>query len=218
MLKTLMISAAISALTVSGALAQANPPAAQSGNQTAAAESTHMNSPKFIQAQTANEWAFSKFKGTDVLGPDNAKVGDVIDIVFDKQGKVHALIVGVGGFLGIGEKNVAIDLTAFEVVPYSTGSNTANNAGNTGAGGTGMNRNNNAGATSTTGAATSSGNTAADNDPNHVKLKVSWTKDQLKNAPDFQYYKSAANTRPAAPTTGMAPAPGGTSSVPAPRQ
>jgi sporulation protein YlmC with PRC-barrel domain len=209
MLKTLMISAAIGALTVSGALAQANPPAAQSGNQPAAAETTH--SPKFIQAQTGNEWAFSKFKGTNVLGPDNTKVGDVTDIIFDKQGKVHGLVVGVGGFLGIGEKNVAIDLSAFEVVPYSTGSNMAGS--NTGPGGTAANRN--AGATSTTGAATSSGNTAADNDPNYVKLKVSWTKDQLKNAPDFQYYKSAANTRSAAPTTGMAP--GGTTPA-APRQ
>ncbi len=53
---------------------------------------------------------FSKFKGTDVLGPDDAQVGDVNDILFDKGGKILGLIVGVGGFLGIGEKNVAIDM------------------------------------------------------------------------------------------------------------
>jgi hypothetical protein len=88
------------------------------------------------------------------------------------------LVVGVGGFLGIGEKDVAIDMSAFQVVPADTGSNT------TGTGTT----------------------TRASNDPMDVKLKVSWTKDQLKNAPDFEYYKAAAQTgdRPGG-TTGMTP-------------
>jgi hypothetical protein len=121
---------------------------------------------------------FSKFKGTDVIGPDNAKVGDVSDMIFDKSGKVLGLVVGVGGFLGIGEKNVAIDMSAFEVVPADTGS-------------------------STTGTAARGSNDLTD-----VKLKVSWNKDQLKNAADFQYYRAASQTsdRPAtSPTTGMAP-------------
>ncbi len=92
------------------------------------------------------------------------------------------MIVGVGGFLGIGEKSVAIDMSAFQVVPASTGTST------------------------------SVGAASADADPTNVKLKVSWTKDQLKNAPDFQYYKSPAATRTsdrpgASPTTGMAPRP-----------
>ena len=38
-------------------------------------------------------------------------------MLFDKNGKIDGLIVGVGGFLGIGEKNVAIDMSAFQVVP-----------------------------------------------------------------------------------------------------
>jgi sporulation protein YlmC with PRC-barrel domain len=196
MLRTFMTSAAIGALMISGAVAQANPPASQSANQPAASETAQMNGPHFLQAQTADQWAFSKFKGTNVLGPDNAKVGDVNDVIFDKQGKVHALVVGVGGFLGIGEKNVAIDLHAFQVVPYSTGMNTAPSAQNgTPSATTGTSANNNA--------------ANADNDPTRVKLKVSWTKDQLKAAPDFQYYRVAHTERPAAPspTTGMAPAP-----------
>ena len=163
-----MMSAAVSALMVSGALAQANPPANPPPAKTDAAP---MDGAKFIQAQGADQFAFSKFKGTNVLGPDNAKVGDVSDLLFEKNGKVVGLIVGVGGFLGIGEKNVAIDMSAFQMVPTDTGSS----------------------------------------DPNNVKLKVSWTKDQLKNAPDFQYYKAPARTTsqgPAgSPTTGMAPRP-----------
>src|SRR5262249_8446538 len=104
MLKTLMISAAISALMVSGALAQADmspkPPAALSAKTDAARHGT----AKFVAAKSTDQCAFSKFKGTDVLGPDNAHIGNVSDMLFDKNGKILGLIVGVGGFLGIGEK------------------------------------------------------------------------------------------------------------------
>jgi sporulation protein YlmC with PRC-barrel domain len=170
MLKSLMLSAAIGALTVSGALAQATTPANPPAATTAPAAT---NSAKFIPAQSPDQWVFSKFKGTDVVGPDNAHIGNVNDILFDKNGKIDGLIVGVGGFLGIGEKNVAIDMTGFQVVPASTGSNST---------------------------------AAANDDPTNVKLKVSWTKDQLKQAPDFQYYKAPARqTSAPSPTTGMTP-------------
>jgi sporulation protein YlmC with PRC-barrel domain len=168
MLRTLVISAAVSALMVSGAMAQDAQP---------------KDGAKFIQSQSAEQWVFSKFKGTDVLGPDNAHIGNVNDMLFDKNGKILGLIVGVGGFLGIGEKNVAIDMTAFQPVPPETGSST------TGAGGGG-------------------GGMSSNNDPTNVKLKVSWTKDELKNAPDFQYYKPPSRTTSGggpSPTTGMAP-------------
>jgi sporulation protein YlmC with PRC-barrel domain len=198
-----MISAAISALSVSGALAQATEPGSRAGNQPAAAEASHMNDPHFfLQAQTADQWAFSKFKGTDVLGPDNKRVGDVTDIIFDKHGKILGLVVGVGGFLGIGEKNVAIDLNAFKVVPYSTGINVVTTPSG--------------GATTGTSATTNNNAAALDNDPTRAKLQVTWTKDQLKAAPDFQYYRVANTQRPAAPTTGMAPRPA-TPAAPAPR-
>jgi len=111
---------------------------------------------------------------------DNAEnIGDVNDIVIGNEGAVKAVVIGVGGFLGIGEKSVAIDMSAFQPVPADTGSSTSSAV-------------------------------SSSNDPTNVKLKVSWTKDQLKNAPDFQYYKPASRTsdRPASsPTTGMAPRP-----------
>ena len=183
MLRTLMMSAAVSALMVSGALAQANPPANAPAAKNDASE-TH--SPKFIQAQGTDKLVFSKFKGSDVLGPDNQKVGSITDMLFDKSGKIDGLVVGVGGFLGIGEKNVAIDMSAFQMVPASSNSPT------TGTGGTGT------------------PSAAAAEDPTHVNLKVTWTKDQLKAAPDFQYYRPASrmSERPAgSPTTGMGPRP-----------
>jgi hypothetical protein len=187
MLKKLMISAAIGALMVSGAMAQANPPA----SPPAKTEATAPSDAKFIAAQGSDQWVFSKFKGTDVIGPDNAKVGDVTDILFDRNGKILGLVVGVGGFLGIGEKSVAIDMSAFQVMPADT---VADNTKTTAP----APRNNSPAPTATA---------AREPDPTVVKLKVSWTKDQLKSAPDFQYFKVPATTTGMSPRTSPAPAP-----------
>jgi sporulation protein YlmC with PRC-barrel domain len=64
----------------------------------------------------------SKFKGTDVIGSDNQKIGDVGDILFDKSGKVEAFVISVGGFLGIGSKEAALAPNSFDVVPDQNGS------------------------------------------------------------------------------------------------
>jgi hypothetical protein len=75
---------------------------------------------EFVAAQRADQWVFSKFTGTSVVGPDNANVGAVSDLLFDRTGKIAGVIVGVGGFLGIGAKNVAIDMSGFDVIPASS--------------------------------------------------------------------------------------------------
>ena len=58
----------------------------------------------------------SDVRGTRVYGANNENVGDINDILIDQQGDVVALVVGVGGFLGIGQKDVAIPFKAFEFV------------------------------------------------------------------------------------------------------
>src|SRR6266511_3020097 len=89
MLKKLMISAAVSALMVSGALAQASPPAMDPPKAAAPkADAAPVDAAKFISSQSTDQWVFSRFKGTDVLGPDNASVGNVNDMLFDKNGKI----------------------------------------------------------------------------------------------------------------------------------
>ena len=40
--------------------------------------------------------------------PPARTIGDINDLLFDKSGKVSAVVIGVGGFLGVGEKSVAI--------------------------------------------------------------------------------------------------------------
>jgi sporulation protein YlmC with PRC-barrel domain len=82
-----------------------------------AAPTSGSTDAKFVNSQRQDQYLASKFKGTDVIGADDKKIGDVSDILFDKDGKIDAYVVGVGGFLGIGAKDVALAPTAFQVVP-----------------------------------------------------------------------------------------------------
>ena len=53
----------------------------------------------------------SKMIGSTVYDVQNRKIGSVQDLVLDKSGKVDAVVVDVGSFLGMGGKNVAISLS-----------------------------------------------------------------------------------------------------------
>jgi hypothetical protein len=126
MMKKLMIGAAIGALAVSGAMAQSSAPSSDSGSTPPAATSTPSGGAaggqaQFISSQKPDQLLATKFKGTDVLGADNQKIGDVSDILFDKSGKIEAYVVSVGGFLGMGAKEVAMAPSAFEQVPGDNG-------------------------------------------------------------------------------------------------
>jgi PRC-barrel domain protein len=140
MLKHVMAAAAVSAFALTSALAQtSSPPASSPSTPPPAASPSTPSSPsaststpstptastagsteKFVTKQSADQHLTSKFKGTDVVGSDDKKIGDVSDILFDKDKKILAYIVGVGGFLGIGAKDVAVEPAAFQMVPGSS--------------------------------------------------------------------------------------------------
>lgn len=126
MLKRLMVTTAITGLMIAGAVAQQSSPQPTMPDKPAATAPAP-GGAQFINAQTGDQWLSSGFLGTDVVGADDAKIGDVTDILFEKDGKVVAYVVGVGGFLGIGAKNVALAPSSFQMVPASvatTGSTT----------------------------------------------------------------------------------------------
>jgi putative membrane protein len=52
----------------------------------------------------------SKLIGSTLYSSANENVGDVNDIVIDKSGNIRGVVVGVGGFLGLGEKDVLVPL------------------------------------------------------------------------------------------------------------
>src|SRR6478736_1612626 len=55
------------------------------------------------------QWRASKLVGVDVYNEGNEKIGDINEVILDKSGKVANVIIGVGGFLGMGEHYVAVD-------------------------------------------------------------------------------------------------------------
>ena len=48
----------------------------------------------------------------NVYDPSDTKIGQISDVLLNKEGKVNAFIIGVGGFLGVGEKDVAVPFDA----------------------------------------------------------------------------------------------------------
>lgn len=65
---------------------------------------------------TTDELA-SKIIGTPVydgIGTDANNLGKINDFIVNKDGSIAAVIIGVGGFLGIGEKQVAVDFHALQ--------------------------------------------------------------------------------------------------------
>ena|SRR5579864_7003059 len=118
MSRTLVVLAAVSAL-MSTALAQA-PPTSSAAPAAPAAPAASSTS-QAVPAQAADEWLTSKLKGTAVIGSDDQKIGDISDVLIDKMGHVKAFVVGIGGVLGIGAKQVALDMNAFKPMPATEG-------------------------------------------------------------------------------------------------
>jgi sporulation protein YlmC with PRC-barrel domain len=63
----------------------------------------------------ANSVTITHWYKQNVYDPSDNKIGEIMDVLVDRAGKATALIIGVGGFLGIGEKDVAVPFDAVQV-------------------------------------------------------------------------------------------------------
>jgi type IV secretory pathway VirB10-like protein len=63
---------------------------------------------QFLKEQTADDVLASSIIGKPAVNSQDETIGDVNDLVTDRSGKITAALIGVGGFLGIGEKDVAV--------------------------------------------------------------------------------------------------------------
>ena len=69
--------------------------------------------PKFIEQQEDTQLLASNLIGTTVYSATDESLGEINDILFNEDdGSISAVVVGVGGFLGIGQKNVAVSFEA----------------------------------------------------------------------------------------------------------
>jgi sporulation protein YlmC with PRC-barrel domain len=178
-MKNFLAVALMSAAIISGpAYAQTAQPADRSAP---AATTTDAAGSKMM---LKDKWRASKLMGLDVYNEANEKLGDVNELILDKDGKVSVVVIGVGGFLGMGEHDIAVTMDKLKFVETPVRTSSSAPAGTA--------REN------TTGAATGSANTAATttsttarsgtaNDwvPDHAVMNG--TKDQLKAMPQFKY-------------------------------
>jgi sporulation protein YlmC with PRC-barrel domain len=92
------------------------PPAAQPEATTAPAAGTTGPEQTIKPEQAETEVLAKDLVGSEVFGPDGKQVGTVEDLILDEQQKVNGVVVGVGGFLGIGKKEVGLDWQQAKVV------------------------------------------------------------------------------------------------------
>jgi sporulation protein YlmC with PRC-barrel domain len=167
----LLVGGLLASIALVPALAQSNPPAS---SQPPAATATP--SPTATKAQ-GNLWRASKLKGLNVYNEQNEKLGDISEILIDKSGKVDGIVIGVGGFLGMGQHDIKVEMSKLKFVdePVRT-SSTSTSTGTTGT---------NTRATTTTSSTASSAN---DHKwyPDHAILSGA-SKDQLKSMPQFKF-------------------------------
>ncbi|MBS7698412.1 MULTISPECIES: PRC-barrel domain-containing protein [unclassified Chelatococcus] len=78
----------------------------------------------YISQQTDNQLLGSKLIGASVVGNEDASIGEIEDLLIAKTGAVEGVVVGVGGFLGLGQKNVAVPMTALQMTPDGNAANT----------------------------------------------------------------------------------------------
>jgi sporulation protein YlmC with PRC-barrel domain len=117
---------ALAALAVTPALAQSvNPNPIDQPTTPLTQNSSSAMTGTFLSTQSSDQWLATKLIGLTVVDSANAKIGSVNDLVLDPSGNVTAAVIGVGGFLGIGEKNVAISFKSLNISRASDGSEKA---------------------------------------------------------------------------------------------
>jgi sporulation protein YlmC with PRC-barrel domain len=166
---------AASALLASVAFAQS--PSATTDRATTAAPAAASDTSSF-----KGNWRTSKLVGLNVYNDSNESLGSINDLLADKNGDIKAVVIGVGGFLGVGEHLVAVpmDKVKFvdEPIAYTSTSSSAPATGGARP----------STSTTTTGAATTAPAPAVKKNPwypDHAMLSA--TKEQLKAMPEFKY-------------------------------
>ena len=151
---------------------------------TATSDRANMAPAAASESSYQGDWRASKIVGLNVYNDSNENLGSINDLLTDKNGNIKAVVIGVGGFLGVGTHLVAVpfDKIKFVTEPVAyTGVAGAPNAGTRPPG-----------SSTTTGSATTNtgpGSAAATKPnpwyPDHALFNA--TKDELKALPEFKY-------------------------------
>lgn len=83
------------------------PPAAGAETTTDTAEAP-ADAGGYLTEQGTDQIASSTYVGQTVYNSADESIGEISDLIFEQNGGIEAAVIGVGGFLGIGQKNVAV--------------------------------------------------------------------------------------------------------------
>ncbi|MFL5132390.1 MAG: PRC-barrel domain-containing protein [Microvirga sp.] len=138
-----------------------------------------------MEYRQPDQFRSTNLRGTRVYGANNENIGEINDVLINRSGQVVAVIIGVGGFLGIGEKDVAVPMSMLLFQPGAAAANPPE------AGSTASTLKQSPAAPNaqpgTTAASPPATSAAARHDngiPDRLILKM--TKEQLQNAPTFR--------------------------------
>ncbi|GEO17676.1 PRC-barrel domain-containing protein [Microvirga aerophila] len=67
----------------------------------------------------SGHWQTSKLRGLSIYNNSHEKIGTISDLLVDGSGKVQAVVIGVGGFLGLGQRDLAVPMDQLQVVAAS---------------------------------------------------------------------------------------------------
>lgn len=161
---------------------------AMAQNQPSGSNTTTTTSKSSMTQMQPGQWRASKMEGLDVYNNNNEKIGDISEMLVDSSGKIQAVVVGVGGFLGIGERDVAIP---FEQVKFMNepramaSTNTTTGAPGAAPGAATTTAPSTTGSTTMNTAGTTAANDANRMSPDHAMVNM--TKEQLQGMPEFRY-------------------------------
>jgi len=168
----ILLGGLLASVMIMPALAQSNPPAAPLPAKPAATAPA----PAATTVTHSDMWRASKLIGVNVYNDQNEKLGDISEILLDKSGKVDGVVIGVGGFLGMGQHDIKVEMSKLKFVDEPVRSSAKTSSTTTGA------------ATSTrpAGATTTTMSSGKQWYPDHAILSGA-TKEQLKAMPQFKY-------------------------------
>ena len=162
--KYIPVVLAASALLVSAAFAQ---------TPTATTDRSNM-APSTSSSSFQGDWRASKVVGLYVYNDNNQNIGSINDLLTDRSGNIKAVVIGVGGFLGVGTHLVAVPFDKIKFVnePVAYTGTAGNNSQPM--------------STTTTGsAATATASKPSPWYPDHALFNA--TRDELKAMPEFKY-------------------------------
>jgi sporulation protein YlmC with PRC-barrel domain len=144
-----------------------------------------------LAQSSKGEWRTSKLVGVNVYNDSNEKLGSIDELIMNKEGKVNKVIIGVGGFLGVGQRDIAVNFDQLKFtdqpLPSATASTAAPSTPTSSSSSSSMPTT--TGPSTTVGSSSVSARTTADEwYPDHAAMSA--TKDQLKSMPEFKYTES----------------------------